>query len=261
MSITLTLEHTVHTHTSPTPRVAAVAQMFGLGVDDSKTVKLIPPTQLTLGPGKVVFITGTSGGGKTTLLRLIREGVEAHQRETMNGDESHVSDPRGVAPSGQAAGLAGVGHRVPDVFDFDDTALPGGGALIDGFPVLEGESEAEALKRILRLLGRCGLHDAFVMLRKPAELSAGQRYRLRLAHTMARVEAGGAPWPVVLVDELGAALDRPTARAVSRGLRRWATRQHVCIVAATTHEDLLEALAPDVLIEKGPGGELAIAER
>ena len=233
MSIALKLQHTVRTHAAPTPRVVAVAQMFGLGVDDSKTVELIPPTTLTLSPGKVVFITGASGGGKTTLLRLIRAGIEAQK----------------------------IGVPPPGVVDFVDVDPPGGCALIDGFPAFDGESEAEALKRILGLLGLCGLNDAFVMLRKPAELSAGQRYRLRLAHTMARVEAGDSPWSVVLVDELGAALDRPTARAVSRGLRRWATRERVCVVAATTHDDLLEALHPDALIEKGPGGAIEIAER
>jgi len=251
----LELAHTVTTHTDPTPRVMEVAGMFGLGVDREKTIELIPPTPLTLWPGQVVFITGASGGGKTTMLRLIREAIEGASCKASHG----------VPPSGQAMGIGlseikkSEAVSLPGVIDFDAVVVPGGCALVDGFD--EPGAEAMALKDVLHWLNLAGLNDAFVMLRDPSELSAGQRYRLKLAHAMASAQRRSAPWSVVLADEFGAALDRMTAQAVARGVRKWATREGMCVVIATTHDDLLEALYPDVLIEKGPAGEIAVAKR
>lgn len=55
---------------------------------------------------------------------------------------------------------------------------------------------------------------------------------------------------VVLADEFGATLDRTTAAHVARRVRAWVDhRPGVCYVCATTHDDLLEALNPDVLVE------------
>ena len=113
----------------------------------------------------------------------------------------------------------------------------------------------------MRWLGLAGLSESRVMLRRPCELSEGQRARLQLAHAIAAAERAQAPWSIVLADELGATLDRPTARAVAAGLRKWATRAGTCIVAATTHDDLLEPLCPDTLIVKEAGEAIEVLER
>jgi hypothetical protein len=119
-----------------------------------------------------------------------------------------------------------------------------------------------------------GLGDAFVMLRCPCQLSDGQRYRLRLAQTIALAEhgegepagnadagaaavTGQAPLPgagvgaIVIADEFGATLDRLTAKNIARSMRRWTHRTGHTLVCATTHDDLLEALDPDVLVYRG----------
>ena len=76
---------------------------------------------------------------------------------------------------------------------------------------------------------------------------------------------GAEPGPgltLVLADEFGATLDRTTAAALARNVRRWvSSNPEICFVAATTHDDLLEALDPDVLIEKRLGGQIAVAHR
>jgi ABC-type ATPase with predicted acetyltransferase domain len=224
---------------------AEVAAMFGLGVGDTRPVAIVPPTTLTLAPG-IVFITGPSGGGKSTILRLIRAAL------SRRGDVRLVE----AAATGSAAEGAPAGDTTPE--GGGDSG--GGGAIVDGFGV-------RAVSEVLSLLSRVGLSDAFVLLRPAGELSDGQRHRLALAHALAAAEqAGSTPnehdrLTVVLADEFGSTLDRLTARVVARSVRKWARRAGVCFVAATAHDDLLEALRPDVLIEKGLGGAMTVMTR
>ena len=209
-------------------RVREVAMMFGLGLDRDESVAVLPAVTLPVEAGRLMFVTGPSGGGKSTLLREV---------------------------AGAVAGRTGWG-----VLDF---------AAIDRRPVPEGEVVIDAvdagrlpLERALALLSLAGLNDAFVMLRRPAELSDGQRYRFALARAMAEVEADAARrcW-LVVADEFGAALDRTTAVVIARSLRKWVTRSdRACLVVATTHDDLLEALSPDVLVEKRLGAGVEVVE-
>ncbi|MFW6032443.1 MAG: hypothetical protein ACOCTI_03620, partial [Phycisphaeraceae bacterium] len=59
----LVLECSVPTAARPSPRVLAVAGMFGIGLGGDEPMQLIPPTAVDLLPGQVVFITGPSGSG------------------------------------------------------------------------------------------------------------------------------------------------------------------------------------------------------
>lgn len=213
--------HDVETTVTPTPRVLEMAAMFGLGVDGSKSMTIVPHVEidLPLERGAVALITGPSGGGKSTLLRLV----------------------------GEMCGEAGRA-----VLDLDALPAPAEISLVDVFDLPLAEAAA--------LLARVGLSDAFVMLRRPRELSDGQRHRLRLAQLMHEAEALGAP-AVVLADEFSATLDRMTAKVIARQARRWTTRTGHALIAATTHDDLLEALEPDVLIWKGFGDEMEVMAR
>ncbi|MCE9590192.1 MAG: ABC transporter [Planctomycetes bacterium] len=238
-SITLELSMSRPSAVVPSEHVLRVAAMFGLGIDEGREVVIVPPMRLTLVPGRVVFVTGASGGGKSTILNLIERGLS----------------------EGSFAGEARV-------IRFDRLPEPADRPLVDGF----GEAP---LERVLAWLSLAGLNDAFVMLRRPCELSDGQRYRLRLAQAFQAVE-GEERFCVVLADEFGATLDRVTAKVIARNVRRWVRngeredakpraagekRGGVCFVAATTHDDLLEALEPDVLIEKQAGSGVEVAVR
>ncbi len=234
----LHLEWSVPTAVEPSANVCQVAAMFGLGVDESKTLAIVPPTTLELHPGQVVFITGPSGSGKSSLLRLINDELIAKSPQTR-------------------------------VLRFDGLTPPGDKPLVDGFADL-----GLSLEEVTTLLSLAGLGDAFVMLRKPGELSEGQRYRLQLARLLAQVrppagstgqqgDEGTSGLMVILADEFGATLDRITAKVIARNLRRWVRRsaQPVCLIVATTHDDLLEALEPEVLMNKGLGTELEVMRR
>jgi uncharacterized protein len=209
-------------------RVLEVAAMFGLGLDHARAVTVLPPTTVPLRPGTVVFVTGASGGGKSTLLRCLR---------------------------------AALAHRpdAPPVLDFADLPPAADAPLVDALA-------PAPLPDALAALAVAGLNDAFVMLRRPAELSDGQRYRFQLARLLLQLDslpvpADHRPRAVLLADEFGATLDRTTAANIARNLRRFVTAAHLAAVLATTHDDLLEPLAPDVLIEQHLGGRLEIAMR
>jgi ABC-type ATPase with predicted acetyltransferase domain len=103
------------------------------------------------------------------------------------------------------------------------------------------------LGEALEHLARAGLADARVMLRRPEELSDGQRFRFALARFFA------GEWNVLLADEFCATLDRVTAKVVAHQLRKFVTRSAEggrarTAIVATTHEDLIEDLRPDVVI-------------
>ena len=94
------------------------------------------------------------------------------------------------------------------------------------------------------LLAKAGISDAYLYLRKPRELSDGQRYRLKLAMLM---DEGAQVW---VADEFGAILDRETAKAISFNISKLAKREKVILVVATTHTDLRADLAPTLTIDK-----------
>ena len=210
----------------PSANVLAVAAMFGLGVDEARTQTIIPPMSLELRGGAVVFITGASGSGKSSLLGLI--DAELSKRDDATVLRFDALD------------------ELPD--------LP----LVDLFPAL-------SFPGALEMLSLAGLNDAFVMLRRPCELSDGQRYRLKLAQAMATATVrpvSDERLLVVLADELGATLDRVTAAVIARNIRKWvSTQRRVCFIGATTHDDLLEFLQPDVVVEKELGSGICVLDR
>jgi len=228
----------------PNERALGVAEMFGLGLDESYEVALYAGLVVDVRPGDVVFVTGPSGSGKSVLLRCLVEAMRAAEPPAR-------------------------------IVDLAEAAPPAGVPVIEGLPA--------EFEEALRLASTAGLADAFVLLRPPEELSDGQRWRLRLAHALARLEAmrnadcgvrnerpnneNGAvrerhpppePMRVLVADEFASTLDRLCARAVAYRLRRLADREGVTVLAASAHDDLVEDLAPDVLVVKGAGAEVEV---
>ena len=237
MAITLNLQHTVQTKTEPSQRAMRAATMFGLSLDGTHEHVVLPSLELPLLPGQLVFVTGVSGGGKSTLLRLIHSAIDS-------------------MPPTSTEQVPGVvwSDRLPELADT---------ALVDALamPEVDHALPPADFDTVCRWLSRAGLNDAAVMLRRPSELSQGQQHRLRLAQALAVAERRPEPWSVLLADEFGSTLDRTTASVIAGSVRRWVRRSRVCFVAATAHEDLLEPLDPDVLVEVEPAGRCAVHHR
>lgn len=102
----------------------------------------------------------------------------------------------------------------------------------------------DSMAEAIRLLSIAGLSDAYLYIRKPSELSDGQKYRFRLAKL---IEQGADVW---VADEFGAVLDRVTAKIVAWNLAKTARKLGKTLIVATTHTDLIEELAPSITVTK-----------
>jgi len=172
------------------------------------------------------------GIGFETGRHVIADGLEL---PIQRGDIVCFTGPSGSGKSSlmraAAEQLASKpGFRSPQV-NIDALEL-GDRILIDGLGLPVDEA--------LPLLAACGLGEAQLLLRTPHELSDGQRYRFRLAKAFAMKPI----W--IVADEFTAALDRTLAKAIAFNLRKLATRTGIGCLLATTHEDVLEDLQPNV---------------
>ena len=192
-----------HTEVERTDRVLEIAEAFGLGLDDKEFV-VFDNQPIEIEQGDVVYVTGQSGSGKSTVLRELTQQM-------------------------------GFGPERLNVADIDRVELLDK-PLIDQI----GKDTAEALN----LLSIAGLNDAYLFIRKPKELSDGQRYRFRLAKI---IESGAKVW---VADEFLAVLDRTTAKVIAFNLQKVARKVDATLMVATTHTDMIDDLAPNLYIEK-----------
>ncbi|MFT5423460.1 MAG: ABC-type iron transport system FetAB ATPase subunit/GNAT superfamily N-acetyltransferase [Phycisphaerales bacterium] len=144
----------------------------------------------------------------------------------------------------------------------------------DGVPVIDGRDlrvqsrvpivrvSEDPLDLWLRTLARAGLGEARLLARSGAQLSVGERHRLRLACCLC--EAMKVPGSVVLLDEFASPLDRATAESVCRGVVRWvhsiASKSGVRLIVACAHEDLPGFLSPCEVVRCGLWGSGARVE-
>lgn len=137
-------------------------------------------------------IIGPSGGGKSTLLRIIG-GLEAPTSGTMAVDGSPVSfDEASLRAYRATLGFVfqdgGLFHHMTAL---ENVALP--------LRVVHGASSDEADDRARELLARLGLEDS--LAKRPAQLSGGQKQRVAIARALA------ARPRLLLLDEPTSALD------------------------------------------------------
>ena len=74
-----------HTEVERTPRVLEIAEAFGLGLDDKEFV-VFDNQKLEIHQGDVVYVTGQSGSGKSTVLRELASQMTAVGLKVANID-------------------------------------------------------------------------------------------------------------------------------------------------------------------------------
>ncbi len=153
------------------------------------------------------------------------------------GDVVYIT---GQSGSGKSLALRELKKQMTErglaVADIDEVPLDNSKPLIDQI----GKTTTDALT----LLSIAGLNDAYLFVRKPNELSDGQRYRFRLAKI---IESGAKVW---VADEFLAVLDRTTAKVIAFNLQKIARKVGATLMVATTHTDMVDDLAPNLYIEK-----------
>jgi len=110
-------------------------------------------------------------------------------------------------------------------------------------PIIDQVAPHASLAEAASTLTACGLGEPRLWLRRITDLSDGEQFRARLARAVSLAQQ--QPGSVLLVDEFCALLHRRLARAMSYCLRKTITRQALCMVAATTRDDLSADLQPD----------------
>jgi len=194
---------------------SVVMDHFGIGFETGRNV-IAENLELPIQDGDVVCFTGASGSGKSSLMRAAAEQLAA-VRDQESGIRNQESESRNLNP----------------VLNIDTLEL-GDSILVDALSLPVQES--------LQLLSMCGLGEAQLLLRTPRELSDGQRYRFRLALALSQKP----DW--IVADEFSATLDRTLAKVVAFNIRRIAERTNTGFLLATTHEDILEDLQPNLKV-------------
>jgi sulfate transport system ATP-binding protein len=187
---------------------------------------------LEVGSGQLTALLGPSGGGKSTLLRIIG-GLE----EADSG--SVVID--GVEATGIPAQRRNVGFVFQHYAAFKHLSVYRNVAF--GLEIRK-RPKAEIRQRVHELLQLVHL-DQFAD-RMPAQLSGGQRQRMALARALA-VEP-----KVLLLDEPFGALDAKVRKELRDWLRRLHDEVHVTTVFVThDQEEALEVADSLVVINHG----------
>ena len=186
---------------------------------------------LDLQSGTTTAVVGSSGCGKTTLLRLIA-GFEAPDDGTITIDGRQVASPESaVAPHRR-----GVGYVAQD------------GALFPHLTVgqnigygLRGTARGEVRARVSELLETVSLDASYASLR-PHQLSGGQQQRVALARALARHPV------LMLLDEPFSALDTGLRASTRKAVARLLTNAGVTTLLVTHDQEEAMSIADQVAV-------------
>ena len=149
--------------------------------------------------------------------------------EEMNSSHWNIMLICGKSGSGKSTILREIGNVKPIEYDYNK-------AVISQF---NGYTEEE----VCDLLGGVGLSSVPTWLRKPQELSNGERARLDLCKAI--YDAGKGQ--IIYVDEFTSVVNRDVAKSMSHALQRYIRQKDLKIVIASCHFDIIEWLNPNYI--------------
>lgn len=217
-----------------------IVQFDNVGLRYGTEREVLSDISFTLYPGSFYFLTGASGAGKTSLLKLLY----LSQRPSRGGIRIFGTDaitmPRDKLPAlRRRLGVVFQDFRlVPHLSAFDNVALP---LRVAGF------GEAEIAKPVADMLEWVGLADR--MEARPATLSGGEQQRVAIARAVI-----GRP-QLLVADEPTGNVDPDMAVKLLR-LFEALNRLGTTVVVATHDLHLLKKV-PESLIMRLDKGRLS----
>jgi len=198
-----------------TERTNVIKEVFGVDSEHAFS-PVVENFSLTIDPGDVVLITGASGCGKSTLLKLLT---------TPRNLLKDTIEWSGVFPK--------IKNDMVEVLKIDSfSILP----LIDQI--------GRDVKEAINLLNSVGLTEAHLYIKKPHQLSDGQRYRFAIAKLC------NSKKPIWVADEFVSTLNPEMAALVAKGIRKLAYRYGATVILAAPHiSHFIDSLLPNKLVK------------
>ena len=217
-----------------------IVQFDNVGLRYGTEREVLSDLSFTLFPGSFYFLTGASGAGKTSLLRLLYLAQRPSRGVIRMFGTDIVTVPRGRLPAfRRRIGTVFQDFRlVPHLSVFDNVALP---LRVAGVP------EADIRKPVSDMLDWVGLDERADA--RPATLSGGEQQRVAIARAViARPD-------ILVADEPTGNVDPDMALKLLR-LFEALNRLGTTVVVATHDVHLLKKV-PESLIMRLDKGRLA----
>ncbi|MDY7098286.1 MAG: cell division ATP-binding protein FtsE [Pseudomonadota bacterium] len=222
-------------------RASEIVKFDNVGLRYGTDAEVLSDLSFTLFPGSFYFLTGASGAGKTSLLKLLylaqrpsRGGIRMFGRDM-------ITLPRDDLPNfRRRLGVVFQNFRLVDHLSaFDNVALP---------LRLSGTNEAKVQKAVTDMLDWVGLSHRQQAI--PATLSGGEQQRVAIARAViARPQ-------LLIADEPTGNVDPEMALKLLRLFEALNNRVGTTVVVATHDVHLLKKV-PDSLIMRLQKGKLS----
>lgn len=199
--------------------------------------RVVDDVSFEVRPGELVALLGPSGGGKSTILRIIA-GLDAADSGAVWLDGRRVDHIH--------ARERQVGFVFQHYALFRHMTVAENIAFGLDVQGVDRESQSTRVATLLEIMGLRDLGDRY-----PSQLSGGQRQRVALARAL-------APRPkLLLLDEPFGAVDAKVREELRRWLRKLHDEVHTTSIFVTHDQEEAFAIADRVLIIQGGGLEQA----
>lgn len=200
-----------------TRRTRIIKEAFGV---DSRHAfsPVIEDFSLSIEPGDVVLITGASGSGKSTILKLL-----TLPKSLLNP----ILDWKGKFSQIKKEKI-----EILNAKNFDNS-----------LPIIEQIRKGKDIREAIELLNSVGLTEAFLYIKTPKQLSEGQKYRLAVA------KLADSEKPIWIADEFVSTLNPEMAAIVAKGIRKIAYKYGATLITAASHISFfVESLIPNKIV-------------
>lgn len=198
-------------------------------------IPVLEDVSLAIDQGEFVCMVGTSGGGKTTLLKMVNGLIEPTSGEVLVKGEP-------VCEKDLIRLRRYIGYSIQGSVLFPHMTVEQNIAYVPS--LLNGRDRERTRRAVHKWMGIVGLSND-LLARYPDELSGGQQQRVGIARALA------ASPDILLMDEPFGAVDQITREQLQVELRRIFDETRITVVFVTHDMDEAFRLATKVAVVDG----------